>query len=159
MENNGGFNSIILAPNSTECFCNYNKIIFLDSLISSNFLNIESATIYAPAEAKFRTNFLDRVEFARERFAEVYGAIKSLEKTEFVSVQKYLQAVQKYLKKKISFNQLRFVVLVFEELGILSKQKTECGFSYVVNNVKSRLENSTIYNQMQLLYKTTRGQK
>lgn len=159
MENNGGFNSIILAPNSTECFCNYNKIIFLDSLISSNFLNIENATIYAPAEAKFRTNFLDRVEFSRERFAEVYGAIKSLEKTEFVSIQKYLQAVQKYLKKKISFNQLLFVVLVFEELGILSKQKTECGFSYVVNNVKSRLENSTIYNQMQLLYKTTRGQK
>lgn len=159
MENNGGFNSIILAPNSTECFCNYNKIIFLDSFISTNFLDIKNATIYAPAEAKFRTNFLDRVEFSRERFAEVFGAIKSLQNTEFVSIQRYFQAVQKYLKKKISFNQLRFVVLVFEELEILSKQKTECGFMIVVNNVKSRLENSTIYNQIQLISKTTRGQK
>ena len=159
MENNGGFNSIILAPNSTECFCNYNKIVFLDSLISSNFLNFSDSTVYAPAESKFRMNFMDRIEFSREKFAEVFGAIKSLEKTSFVSESKYLQAVQKYIKKKVSYNMLHFVVLVFEELGILSKQKCDFGFYYIVNNVKSRLENSSIYNQMQLLHKTTRGHK
>lgn len=159
MENNGGFNSIILAPNSTECFCNYNKIVFLDSLISSNFLNFSDSTVYAPAESKFRMNFMDRIEFSREKFAEVFGAIKSLEKTSFVSESKYLQAVQKHIKKKVSYNMLHFVVLVFEELGILSKQKCDFGFYYIVNNVKSRLENSSIYNQMQLLHKTTRGHK
>lgn len=159
MENNGGFNSIILAPNSTDCFCNYNKIVFLDSLVDSSFLSsLSDLTIYAPSESKFKTNFLDRIEFSREKFAEVFGAIKSLEKTEFVSEQKYLQAVQKYLKKKISYNMLHFVVLVFEELGILQKTKVACGFSYTIcNNVKSRLENSSIYNSIQLLYKTTKG--
>lgn len=160
MENNGGFNSIVLAPNSTDCFCNYNKIVFLDPIINSTFISsLCGLTIYAPGEGKFKVNFLDRLEFSREKFAEIFGAIKSLEKTEFVSSQKYLQAVQKYLKKKIPFNMLHFVVLVFEQLGILSKTKGECGHCFALNNVKSRLENSSIYNSIQLLYKTTKGQK
>ncbi len=160
LENNGGFNSIILAPISTQFFNNYNKIIFLDSLQCSNFLsNLNNVAIYAPGEKKFKTTYLDKIDTSREKFAEVFGAIKSLKNQTFINEQKYLQEVCRLTKKKINYSMLHFVILVLKELNIIKRDEHDVGFSYIVSDVKSKLENSSIYNSISLLQKSTKGKK
>ena len=155
LENNGGFNSCVLAPQSTKFFQNFERIIFLDALVDGTFLEDASITsnIYLPSEDKATIKYLSKLDTTREKFAEIFGALKALVSSNFSTDQKLHNEVQRFIKHKIPFEELTFILLVFTELEIIKKVSDELGFHYEILDNKSALNNSTIYNKISLLQK------
>ena len=155
---NTGFNAIFVSPTDLEFCKSYKKIIFLDTILDESFLaninKISNAKIYIPKDEKIKKDLIKNINFDK-RFANiVYQNLLAYENSKNPSVLSIFTKLIKEKKLKISFNNFLFYFFIFCELNLINIQNIEGFFAYKINkNLKSDLNNSSIYNFIKLLEK------
>ncbi len=155
IHNKTGVNTILFAPNLDINYINYDNIILLDTPIHIGYINrlLSSGKNVIMSNTKFDMRILKNIDVSRAVFAKYHNAIKSYLKKP-IDCDDLLKCYMQVKRANphftnIKFNQFVFVVLVFNELGILNIDRGNLTFT----DVKSSLNNSKIYNFISLLIK------
>ena len=154
-----GFNAVLLAPKDIIFCKKYDRIIFLDQILDLSYIahinKISKAKIYMLSEGKYSKNMLDNLYLDRRHFANIYQQLLSHENVEFVSIFSVYSAIMRDKKMRISFNNFIVPFYVFQQLGIVEQDTSTSAFKYRINkNIKTELNNSSIYNSLNLIKKT-----
>ncbi len=140
------YTRVILAPdfeNNILMLANYENIVFLapvldDGIIS--YLNAKTkATIYVPSISK------DTLQLScdREVFARYFDLFRRSQQIKVSGVPALFKQLLK-TENDLSYKQFEFCLNVFEELGIISLQKTP--FSLIINKgIRADLSSSILY--------------
>ena len=152
-----GENVIIFAPNSDINLKDYNNIFVLDNFLCEGFLSNLSNKFNKIFTLKNELNYdiFKGIDISRNTFAQIMIAIKSFKEEKlYPDLITYFNNLKRnnYIDKNIKFNQFYFFMLVMQELNI-------CVFDegkMIINNIKSSLDNSSIYNFMSKLLKINR---
>lgn len=145
--NSCGENVIIFAPQDNVNLKDYNNIFLLDSYLCSGHLaNLSSKfnKIYT-VDSQLNMNLFSNLDTNRNLFAKIMNSIKAYTITKPTpDLISYFNSLRRSntIDKNIKYNQFVFFMLVMEELGILKFANGEIE----ITGVKSKLENSSIYN-------------
>jgi len=155
---NSGINSIILSPSNFDNFGAYKNIVFLDAVLSKDFLAFLSkntnAKIFIPKDRKVDKNIFLNLKTDRNVFGEFFKLLSN-----FASSQNtFMGEIDLYKKigeKNFDFKQFIFCFYVFLELKIFEIEDDK-GIKSLIENKKivSQLNNSAFYNQICLTLKT-----
>lgn len=155
-----GENTLILAPNSDINFANYSNIILLDAPLTRGYVSYISNNnnfVYV-ADSAFDLTLLNNLSCERKIFAIYHNIIRDYCAKNISSLD--LPNCFKNIKKlnpqntHLSYDQFYFVLQVFSELGIMEVVGGDIKYNA---NISSKLNNSTIYNFIDLLLKVKRG--
>lgn len=155
---NTGINGIVLAPNTINNFSTFKRIVFLDSVLSKNFLgNISKTTsIYIPKKKSFPKDIFEGLKTDRETFKKyfkIFSEICSLHTSYISELSLFRDVVAK--DRRANYKQFIFCLYVFLELNIFSIEY-DMEFLTLVENDKvvSNLNNSKFYNNVSFILKT-----
>lgn len=149
-----GENVIIFAPNSNINLKDYNDIFILDNYLVEGFLSSISTkfnkiyTLNKPLDL----SIFKGVDTTRETFAKMMYSIKAYKGAQAMpDLITYFNNLKRnnLIDKNTKYNQFYFFYMVLEELGICKFEDGLLQFT----NIKSNLENSSIYNFVQELLK------
>ena len=155
-----GLNTIILAPYSTENFSTFNKIVFLDPVLDSGYIdkiiNETKAVVYIPQTNNFNTNHIfNNLNLNREEFAKYFRMISVLASKKIMfynDIDIFKQLKNHFPDTKLNYKQFVFCFYVFQELGIFNLEYDD---EYVLikenDKIISNLKNSPLYNKISLL--------
>lgn len=157
---NSGINAVILCPVNFNNFSIYKNIVFLDSVLSKNYINaigeISNAKIYIPNYKKVDSQIFKGLSLDRNVFGHYFKLFSNFASTH----ANFYNEIDLYKKikednKDINFKQFVFCLQTFVELNILNFEKEMEVFSLIENKkVVSKLTNSNFYNQINLILKT-----
>jgi len=142
-----GENVIIFAPNSKVNLKDYQNIFILDSYLCEGYiasLKTKFNKVYT-VDTQLNMNLFNNLEVERSVFAKTMNAIRTnLTNHSVPDLITYFNNLRRYnvIDKNFKYNQFVFFMLTMEELGIL---KFVDGVMEMTD-VKSKLENSSIYN-------------
>lgn len=154
LNNNYGLNTLILAPNNTIDFKNYENVILLDSPLSDDYLkSIKAHNIYV-ANRPYNVSAFSKLDTSRETFGIYHNGIKNTltHKTMFEELYEFYLDTKKYNPQisNISYEQWCFVYIVMRELNIITCESGE----YKYNKIeKTQLNNSKTYNLVEVITK------
>jgi len=159
---NSGINAVVLAPTSTENFGAYKKIVFMDAILSKNYINSISkssqAKIFVPSYKKVDQSVFRGLSLDRNVFGKYFKIISN-----FASTQESFFGDIDFFKKlcknnrTISFKQFIFCLYVFLELKIF-----EFGDEYSIKENKkvvSSLDKSKFYQEVGLVLQSIEDKK
>ncbi|MEG1500309.1 MAG: hypothetical protein RR400_04525, partial [Clostridia bacterium] len=159
MFKNGGNNSIVYAPDNFENFNNFSKIVFLDSPINNSFISylngITDAEIFVPENGLFPIKTFSNIDTSREKMGMLWNAIAKIN-APFPNFQKAYQFAKRISKTNFSYAMFVFAICVFEELKLIHIEKNDNTFNFTISDKHAKLQDSTIYNFLNLLNKTTK---
>lgn len=142
-----GENTFVFAPNSDINLKDYNNIFILDNFLVEGYiahLSNKFNKIYT-LNSKINMDMFKGIDVSREVFAKNMLAVKAYKNaTPMPDLITYFNNLKRhnFIDKNAKYNEFYFFMLTMEELGI-------CKFEYGlinINNIKSNLENSSIYN-------------
>lgn len=142
-----GENVIVFAPNAEINLKDYNNIFILDNFLVDGFISNISTKfnkIYT-IKKPINRDFLKGIDTQRDAFAKIMNSIKAYNNsTPMPDLITYFNNLKRhnFIDKNTKYNEFYFFMMVMEELGIC---KFENGI-LSISNVKSNLENSSIYN-------------
>ena len=154
MHNACGENVIIFAPNSDVNLKDYNNIFVLSNFLVEGYIASISTkfnkvyTINTPID----TQLFKGIDVSRDAFGKIMLSIKSCKNAApMPDLITYFNNLKRnnYIDKNAKYNQFYFFVMVMQELGIC---KFEDGIMQI-SNIKSNLDNSSIYNFMKEVLK------
>lgn len=141
-----GFNSIIVTPENLDWTKNYNRIVFMDNILDKGFISkinqISTAEVYI-FDNNIKNDIFSKINIQRENFAKVYNSLKKVNNVNFANLQ---LVYNKVLQEKINFYDFYSALLVFNDLQLLSIEKTGDIKITIKNDKKVQLTNSKIYN-------------
>ncbi len=147
-------NCVIFALDDLSGVINYKNLIFMDNLLETNFLGGSNSNIYA---IKNQQSKIEKLFLSRDNFGVIYkaivGAIKS--KAYYANEIEFYNLVRKINPQLSKMNYSQFIasLYTFIELGMI-KFNTKYQYNlYVDETVKSKLENSSLYNKLNFLSK------
>lgn len=145
----GGFNAISVYPTDIKVFKDYAKIIFLEPVLDKSYLakisSVSSGKIYLPKTARVDRKTFANIDLKRERVGDFYNALKSISGQEFLNE---LHAYNRMTKlKKVNLKSFRAYLMIFEELKLITIENEEV-FKIIINDCKTDLKNSKIYNYL-----------
>lgn len=154
-----GYNGVLLAPKDLSFAKKYKRIVLLDSVIDTSYISainsISDAQIIMLNNKSYSKNLFNSIILDRSHFANVYQKILEFSEKEFNSVYSLYSCIVKNGYKKLSFNNFIVPFYVFKELGIIKQDENKNEFIYSVNkDIKTNLNNSKIYNQLNLIKKS-----
>ena len=142
-----GENVIVFAPSSDVSFKDYQNIFVLDNYLCRGYVSslcTKFNKVYC-VNSKLNMNLFSNLDPARESFAKMMNSVKA-NKSPAASYDliNYFNNLKRYnmIDRNTKYNQFVFFVIVMKELGIA---KFEDG-QIVLTDVKSKLENSSIYD-------------
>lgn len=142
-----GENTFVFAPNSDINLKDYNNIFILDNFLVEGYiahLSNKFNKIYT-LNSKINMDMFKGIDISREVFAKNMLAIKAYKNaTPMPDLITYFNNLKRhnFIDKNAKYNEFYFFMLTMEELGIC---KFEDGLINI-SNIKSNLENSSIYN-------------
>lgn len=142
-----GENTFVFAPNSDINLKDYNNIFILDNFLVEGYiahLSNKFNKIYT-LNSKINMDMFKGIDVSREVFAKNMLAIKAYKNaTPMPDLITYFNNLKRhnFIDKNAKYNEFYFFMLTMEELGIC---KFEDGLINI-SNIKSNLENSSIYN-------------
>lgn len=142
-----GENTFVFAPNSDINLKDYNNIFILDNFLVEGYiahLSNKFNKIYT-LNSKINMDMFKGIDVSREVFAKNMLAVKAYKNaTPMPDLITYFNNLKRhnFIDKNAKYNEFYFFMLTMEELGIC---KFEDGLINI-NNIKSNLENSSIYN-------------
>ena len=154
-----GLNTIILAPYSTENFSTFNKIVFLDPILDTGYIekiiNETKASVFIPKANAFPLDILKGIKTDREEFAKYFRMISVLASKKilfFNDIDIFKQLKNHFPDIKLNYKQFVFCLKVFEELKIFNLEYDD-NYILIKENDKiiSNLKNSSLYNKINLL--------
>lgn len=149
-----GENVIIFAPNSDVNLKDYNNIFLLSNFLVEGYIASISTkfnklyTLSIPLD----TQLFKGIDVSREVFGKIMLSIKACKNiAPMPDLITYFNNLKRnnYIDKNAKYNQFYFFVMVMQELGIC---KFEDGLMQI-SNIKSNLDNSSIYNFMKEILK------
>lgn len=149
-----GENVIIFAPNSDVNLKDYNNIFLLSNFLVEGYIASISTkfnkvyTLSIPLDMQL----FKGIDVSREVFGKIMLSIKSCKNiAPMPDLITYFNNLKRnnYIDKNAKYNQFYFFVMVMQELGIC---KFEDGLMQI-SNIKSNLDNSSIYNFMKEILK------
>ena len=97
----------------------------------------------------------DNLNLDRHHFGNIYQQLIKYEKQEFISILSVFSQIVKNSKIKINFNNFIVPFYVFNQLNIINLNENKIEFIYEINkNLKTELNNSSIYNSLNLIKKS-----
>ena len=154
MHNACGENVIIFAPNSDVNLKDYNNIFLLSNFLVEGYIASISTkfnkvyTLSIPLDMQL----FKGIDVSREVFGKIMLSIKACKNiAPMPDLITYFNNLKRnnYIDKNAKYNQFYFFVMVMQELGIC---KFEDGLMQI-SNIKSNLDNSSIYNFMKEILK------
>lgn len=145
-------NCLIFGLNDIKSIVSYKNLIFLDTLLDTNFLSGFSGKIYS---IKNQPCKVEKIFMSRDNFGIIYKAFVSAIKSNFpyaneIEFYELVKSINPHLFK-LSYSQYVACLLTFMELGMI-KLNIEYGYLfYVDETVKSKLENSDFYNRLNFI--------
>ena len=142
-----GENTFVFSPNSDINLKDYNNIFILDNYLVEGYLSSISTKfnkIYT-LNNKINMDMFKGIDVDRNAFAKNMLAIKAYKNaTPMPDLITYFNNLKRhnFIDKNAKYNEFYFFMLVMEELGIC---KFQDGL-VTISNIKSNLENSSIYN-------------
>lgn len=142
-----GENTFVFSPKNDINLKDYNNIFILDNYLVEGFLSSISTKfnkIYT-LNNKINMDMFKGIDVNRDAFAKNMLAIKAYKNaTPMPDLITYFNNLKRhnFIDKNAKYNEFYFFMLVMEELGIC---KFQDGI-ITINNIKSNLENSSIYN-------------
>ena len=142
-----GENTFVFSPNNDINLKDYNNIFILDNYLVEGFLSSISTKfnkIYT-LNNKINMDMFKGIDVNRDAFAKNMLAIKAYKNaTPMPDLITYFNNLKRhnFIDKNAKYNEFYFFMLVMEELGIC---KFQDGI-ITISNIKSNLENSSIYN-------------
>lgn len=149
-----GENVIIFAPNSDVNLKDYNNIFLLSNFLVEGYIASISTkfnkvyTLSIPLDMQL----FKGIDVSREVFGKIMLSIKACKNiAPMPDLITYFNNLKRnnYIDKNAKYNQFYFFVMVMQELGIC---KFEDGLMQI-SNIKSNLDNSSIYNFMKEILK------
>ena len=149
-----GENVIIFAPNSDVNLKDYNNIFLLSNFLVEGYISSISTkfnkvyTLSIPLDMQL----FKGIDVSREVFGKIMLSIKACKNiAPMPDLITYFNNLKRnnYIDKNAKYNQFYFFVMVMQELGIC---KFEDGLMQI-SNIKSNLDNSSIYNFMKEILK------
>ena len=157
---NSGLNSVLLCPSNFDNLGGYKNIVFLDPVLSKNYLfkvaEYTSARIYLCNGKKFNKKIFDGLKTDRATFAIYYKAFSLLasSRVNFVSDTSLYKELNN-LNKSFNFRHFIFCLYTFIELGIFRIEEEMGLFTLSERKeISSNLESSSFYNQVRFIIKT-----
>ncbi len=157
---NSGINAVILSPVDFNNFALYKTIVFLDPVLSKNYLSavgeVTSAKIFIPNYKKVDSSVFKGLSLDRNVFGHYFKLLSNFAS----SHANFYNEIDLYKKikdsnKDINFKQFIFCLQTFVELNILSFVSEMELYTLMENKkVVSKLTNSNFYNQVNLILKT-----
>ena len=147
-------NSIVVCLDSYENVLNFSNIVFLEPIIYKNYVSNFKAKIYVPKNEKFLISNL-KLNLSREYFLKFYANLKNYSKNLVTeSEYSYYQEIKRLSPNVQDFTYTQFICLikVFEELGLIKIIKDYTFSIDVIDGVKTKLENSKIYQKIKFYY-------
>jgi hypothetical protein len=147
-----GFNSILFNPLGTKWAKDFSTIVFMDSVLDVGYISQLSkeseAKIFVPKDKKFDKRIFDKVYARRDNFGKIYNVFKRIQGKEFTN---YEQMYSEFYKHKINFQDFFAALLVFEELELLSVEKSSFITIKMSENKNVQLNSSPIFNFLNLI--------
>lgn len=149
-----GENVIIFAPNSDVNLKDYNNIFLLSNFLVEGYIASISTkfnkvyTLSIPLDMQL----FKGIDVSREVFGKIMLSIKACKNiAPMPDLITYFNNLKRnnYIDKNAKYNQFYFFVMVMQELGIC---KFEDGLMQI-SNIKSNLDNSSIYDFMKEILK------
>lgn len=145
----GGFNAISLYPTDINLFKDYSKIVFLEPVLDKSYLakisQISNAQIYIPQNGTFDKKLFAKIDTRREKIGEFYNALKSLNGKTCLNELHAFNRMSRL--KRINFKNFHAYLMIFEELNLINIEQVD-GYKITINNNKTDLKNSKIYNYL-----------
>ena len=155
-----GYNTLLLSPKGVSWARNFNKIVFLSSVIDKNFISalnkVTNAEIYLPVEEAGDPRKFAGIDLDRRTYAIVYKAISNKTNKEVYNVFDLYDRCD--FSGNISFSTFYSALLVFNELGIMEIENDKQVKIKINKTIKSDLNKSKIYNNLLLLKNTFKGE-
>lgn len=160
---NFGANMILLSPINFEKFNQFSRIIFLDPVLDTNYINELKthtfAKIFVPQYKKINSTIFKGLSLDRAKFGEYFKMLSNIA-TKKISFENEL-ILFKNLKnlnpqyKNISFRQYIFCLYTFLQLGIFSFESDDDFYTLIENKkVFANLNTSNFYNSIAFILKT-----
>ena len=151
---------MLLSPKGVSWARNFNKIVFLSSVIDKNFISalnkVTNAEIYLPVEEAGDPRKFAGIDLDRRTYAIVYKAISNKTNKEVYNVFDLYDRCD--FSGNISFSTFYSALLVFNELGIMEIENDKQVKIKINKTIKSDLNKSKIYNNLLLLKNTFKGE-
>lgn len=153
--NNSGINTVVFSPSNLDNFKNYTNIIFLDTPLCEGYVNelLKINDIYI-VEGCINMNIFKNLSSSRTTFGNYHNAIKSFCTDNSIQYLNgnLIESFNNFKKSnfkniKFKYDQFIYVLLVLGELEILKFENN----NLIFNSKKNNLENSSIYNFLNLL--------
>ena len=113
-------NCIIFGLDNLDAVANYKNLIFLETLLETNFLNGSKSTIYA---IKNQSAMIEKLFLTRDNFGAIYKAIVSTikSKTYYSNELEFYYLLKKINPQhsKMSYSQFVAALYTFVELGVI----------------------------------------
>lgn len=152
-----GYNSLLLAPKGLEWAKNFSKIVFLSPVLDSAYIAalnaVTKAEIYLPIEKESSLRKFGSIDLSRETFGKVYNALRSRAGKGFASI---FDLYEKINANGINFATFYAAIMVFTQLNIIYMTEAEQTIVHVNKSQKVQLNESKLYNTLNLLKNTYR---
>jgi single-stranded-DNA-specific exonuclease len=153
------YNALYLYPTDITIFKNYNKIIFLDSILDKSYLaeikKYTSGEIYIPEDTKFNQKLLKSINISRNEISNFFVKIKKLNHQKFANI---LHLYNNFVKdSKLSFSNFYVYFLILSELKILNFINNDQFTLEINSKEKTDLNKSAIYNTLNYLIQFSKG--
>ncbi len=150
-------NSVVFAMEDLDSIKNYKNLVFLDTLLDTNFLSGSNNKIFA---IKNQPSNIEKLFLTRDNFAVIYKAIVEVIKSQIyysneIELYNLIRRINPQLFK-MRFAQFISALYTFLELGMLKFDKKFEYHIYIDEKVRSKLENSSFYNKLNFISKVTR---
>ena len=157
-----GFNCLILCPSDLEFAKNCKKIVFLDEIYDSGYLNkineISNAQIYIPKNNENNLKLILSLNLSRMELTKFYKNILKLENSGFTGVFAVYSALVRDSKINISFNNFLAYFYILSELKIININKKDGLFYFEIDKkTKTNLYSSKIYNTLNFIRRVYAG--
>ena len=151
-----GFNCLVLCPSDLEFAKNCKKIIFLDEIYDTGYLNkineISKAQVYIPKNNENNIKLILSLNLNRMELTKFYKNILKLENSGYTGVFAVYSSMVRDCKINISFNNFLAYFYILSELKIIKTNKKDGLFYFEINkNTKTNLNTSKIYNTLNFI--------
>lgn len=146
-------NCVVFALEDIKSVENYKTIIFVETLLDTAFLGGYVGNVYAQKNQQVK---IDKLFLTRDNFGVIYKAIlmvinSKIDYSNEIEFYNLLRKMNPHLSR-LNYSQFVASMYTFLELGMIKLDKEDYLFS-VDNTVKSKLENSKLYNKLNFLSK------
>ena len=145
-------NCLIFGLNDIKSVSKFKNLVFLDTLVDTNFLSGFSGKIYS---IKNQPCKIEKIFMSRDNFGVIYKGFVNAIKTNIyysneIEFYDLVKSVNPHLSR-LSYSQFIACLLTFMELGMI-KQNSDYGYLlYIDDAIKNKLENSDFYNRLNFI--------